>query len=98
MARKLGIQLLKVLSDYKLVVGQVYGEYEAKAHTMGRYLEKIKELTPSFLSFEIVQIFRMENARVDLLSKLATMEYLEIHRRAYVENLERPSIEGEPPS
>lgn len=46
---------------------------------MVKYLENIKELTPSFLFFEIVYIPRMENYLVDLLLRLAITKFLEIH-------------------
>lgn len=45
---KLGVQCLKALSDFQLVVGQVRGEYEAKAPILKKYLEKVKEIILSF--------------------------------------------------
>lgn len=42
-----------------------------------------------------MQILKIENFWVDLLSRLATAECPKIHREAYVENLKKPSIEDE---
>lgn len=95
LANELGVHHLKTFSDSQLVVGQVYGEYNVKAPTMERYLQKVKEITPSFSSFEIVQIPKAKNSQADLLSKLVTMEYPEIHKEAFMEYLEKPSIEDE---
>lgn len=60
---------------------------------MKKYLYKVKEIT-LFFFFEIVQILGLENSQADLLSRLAIMEYPEIYKGAYMENLEKSSIEG----
>lgn len=38
---------------------------------------------------------RSENVRVDLLSKLATLDYLNLHKMTYLKVLDGPSIEEE---
>ena len=60
---------------------------------MVRYLEKVKELTPAFSSFNIRQIPRLENTRADLLSKLATSALAELPRGILFKVLKHPSAE-----
>ena len=48
-----GAQHLKVFSDSQLAVGQIKGEYEVWEKNMKKYLQKIKNLTSTFLSFDI---------------------------------------------
>ncbi|KAL0458481.1 UNVERIFIED_CONTAM: hypothetical protein Slati_0475300 [Sesamum latifolium] len=56
--------------DSQLVVKQVEGTYEAKEETMIQYLQQIADLKIKFHHFQIIQISREENAKVDSLSKL----------------------------
>ena len=60
---------------------------------MARYLEKVKELTPAFNSFNIRQIPRLENTRADLLSKMATSAPAELPKGILFEVLKHPSTE-----
>ena len=53
LAKDVRAKHLKVFNDSELVMGQVKDEYEARKKNMKRYLEKVKELTTSFLSFDI---------------------------------------------
>ena len=39
---------------------------------MAAYLEYVQELNGSFVSFEVVHVPRKQNARADLLAKLAS--------------------------
>ena len=59
---------------------------------MKRYLEKIKELTTSFLIFDIRQVPQAQNTRADALSKLAASLPPEIQKKTYVEVLENSSL------
>ena len=52
-AKELEVDRLKAYSDFQLVVGQVSGNYEAQEKSMIKYLEKVKNLTPTFNSFDI---------------------------------------------
>ncbi|KAL0420635.1 UNVERIFIED_CONTAM: hypothetical protein Slati_3086400 [Sesamum latifolium] len=58
--------------DSQLVVKQVEGTYEAKEESMIQYLQQIANLKIKFYHFQIIQIPREENAKVDSLSKLAS--------------------------
>ena len=72
-------------------MGQVNENYEAREDSMAKYLEKVKELVPTFSSFNIRQISRMENTRADLLSKLATLAPTELPKGVLFEVLKCPS-------
>ena len=52
-AKELGIDRLRVHSDFQLVVGQVNGNYEAREDSMAKYLKKVKELVSTFSNLDI---------------------------------------------
>lgn len=69
--KEVGIQHLPTFSDSQLVVRQVKGKCEVREENMKKYLDKVKDLIPSFQSFHVQQAPREENARAGILSKLA---------------------------
>jgi len=71
LAKKMGAKGLLAKSDSLLVTGQVMGEYQAKDPQMAAYLEYVQVLKESFEVFELVHVPREQNARDDLLAKLA---------------------------
>ena len=68
----MGAQSLLAKSDSLLVTGQITREYQAKDPQMTAYLEYIQVLKGSFVVFELVHVPREQNARADLLAKLAS--------------------------
>ncbi|XP_068503697.1 uncharacterized protein [Phaseolus vulgaris] len=68
----MGAKVLMAKSDSLLVTGQVTGEFQAKDPQMAAYLEYVQELKRSFVLFEVVHVPREQNARADLLAKLAS--------------------------
>ena len=64
--------MLVAKSDSLLVTGQVTGEFQAKDPQMAAYLKYVQELKGSFVLFEVVLVPREQNARADLLAKLAS--------------------------
>ena len=72
LAKEMGAQSLLAKSDSLLVTGQVTGEYQAKDPQMDAYLGYVQVLKGSFAVFELVHVPREQNARVDLLAKLAS--------------------------
>ncbi|KAL0462882.1 UNVERIFIED_CONTAM: hypothetical protein Slati_0175800 [Sesamum latifolium] len=72
MAHEAGARHLLAYSDSQLIVKQVEGTYEAKEENMIQYLRQIAELKTSFDCFQLIQILREENVKVDCLSKLAS--------------------------
>ncbi|XP_068504532.1 uncharacterized protein [Phaseolus vulgaris] len=72
LAKEMGARVLLAKSDSLLITGQVTGEFQAKDPQMAAYLEYVQELRKSFVSFEVVHVQREQNARADLLAKLAS--------------------------
>ncbi|XP_068498322.1 uncharacterized protein [Phaseolus vulgaris] len=72
LAREIGAQSLLAKSDSQLVTRQVTGEYQAKDPQMAAYLRYVEVLKGAFAAFELVHVPREQNARVDLLAKLAS--------------------------
>ena len=72
LAKEMGARVLMAKSDSLLITGQVTGEFQAKDPQMAAYLEYVQELRRSFVLFEVVHVPREQNARADLLAKLAS--------------------------
>ncbi|XP_068504010.1 uncharacterized protein [Phaseolus vulgaris] len=72
LAREMGAKSLMAKSDSMLVTGQVTGEFQAKDPQMATYLEYVCTLKTSFAEFELIHVPREQNARADLLAKLAS--------------------------
>jgi len=72
LAKEMGAKVLMGKSDSLLVTGQVTSEFQAKDPQMAAYLEYVQELRRSFALFEVVHVPREQNARADLLAKLAS--------------------------
>jgi len=72
LAKEMGAQNLLVKSDSQLVTGQVSGEFQAKDPQMAAYLRYVQLLKGAFSAFELVHVPREQNARADLLAKLAS--------------------------
>ena len=72
LAKEMGAKSLMVKSDSLLVTGQVIGEYQAKDPQMVAYLQYVQILKETFAVFELVNVLRKQNARADLLAKLAS--------------------------
>ncbi|XP_073116127.1 uncharacterized protein [Elaeis guineensis] len=71
MAKELKIDSLKVFTNSQLIMRQVKGEFEARDPIMAIYLQKVKDLPTNLRYFEIFHISRTENARANILFKLA---------------------------
>ena len=72
MVQRMGGKSIKVISDSRLVVGQVKGQFEAKDERMQGYLSQVKCLQSKFDSFDLLHIPRTGNAHADSLAMLAT--------------------------
>jgi len=72
LAKEMGAQSLLAKSDSQLVTGQVAGEYQVKDPQMATYLKYVQVLKGAFATFELVHVPREQNARADLLAKLAS--------------------------
>jgi len=72
LAKEMRAKVLMAKSNSFLVTEQVTSEFQAKDPQMAAYLEYMQELRRSFALFEVVHVPREQNARADLLAKLAS--------------------------
>ena len=72
LAKEMGARSLLAKSDSLLVTGHVTGECQAKDPQMVAYLRYVQVLKGAFAAFELVHVSREQNARADLLVKLAS--------------------------
>ncbi|XP_061349744.1 uncharacterized protein LOC133294981 [Gastrolobium bilobum] len=91
-AKEMGARRLKVFSDSQLVTFQISSEYQTKGPLMCRYLEKVKELMESFEGVEVEHIRRAENARADILAKMASTKSPGNNRSVIQHNMPNPCI------
>ena len=90
LAKEMGAQSLLAKSDSLLVTGQVTGEYQAKDPHMAAYLMYVQVLKGAFTAFELVHVPIEQNARADLLAKLASSGKGGRQRTVIQENLKAP--------
>ena len=72
MVQKIGGKTVKMLSNSRLVVGQVKGELEARNTRMQEYLSQVRCIQTKFESFDLSYIPRNGNTHADSLATLAT--------------------------
>ena len=90
LARDMGARRLMAKTDSLLVTGQVTGEFQAKDPQMPAYLEYVHTLKVSFAEFELIHVSREQNARADLLAKLASSGKVGRQRTVIQETLKVP--------
>lgn len=57
-AKELEVQHLKAYSDSQLIIGHVLNEYEVREKNIKKYLQKVRDLTSTFYTFNIQQVPR----------------------------------------
>ena len=72
LAKKMGAHNLLVKSDSQLITGQLSGEFQAKDPQMAAFLRYVQLLKGAFSALELIHVPREQNARADLLAKLAS--------------------------
>jgi ribonuclease HI len=95
LAKEMDITDLKAKSDSQLVTTQVSGEFQAKDPQLIKYLERVRGMANHFKSFELVYVPREQNAREDLLSKLASIKKPGSNRTFIQETIASSSITEE---
>ena len=89
MVQKIGGKAVEMISDSRLVVGQVKGELEARDARMQEYLSRVKRLQSGFDLFSLSHVSRSGNTHADLLAALATSSAGDLPRIILVEHLDR---------
>jgi len=72
LAKEMGAEEVQCRSDSKLTVGHLTEEFQVKDHMMIQYYHKVVNLLSAFKIAKVEHIRREQNARADLLSKLAS--------------------------
>jgi ribonuclease HI len=93
LAREMEVTDLRAKSDSQLVTNQVSGDYQTKDPQLIKYLEKVQSLASQFKCFELIYVPREQNARADLLSKLASTKKPGNNRTVIQETIAKPSSE-----
>ncbi|GAV60119.1 RVT_3 domain-containing protein [Cephalotus follicularis] len=91
-AKHLEVQKFEASSDSQLIAGLTSGEYEAREYIIAKYLAHVQSLKSAFQVCRILKVPSVENARADLLSKLATSGDLEKNQTVLVDYLDMPTI------
>ncbi|XP_071727803.1 uncharacterized protein [Rutidosis leptorrhynchoides] len=89
----MGIKHLRAYVDSQIVAQQVNGAFEAKHMSMKRYLQQVEKISKNYESLEVVQISRNKNKKADVLSKLATLIFDDLHKKVLIEVLKEKSID-----
>jgi len=90
LAKEMGARSLLAKSDSQLVTGQVTGEYQAKDPQMAAYLGNVQVLKGAFAVCKLVHVPREQNARANLLAKLASSSKGGRQRTIIQETLKTP--------
>lgn len=96
LAKEMNITDLRAKSDSQLVINQVLGEFQTKDPQLVKYLERVRNLATYFNSFQLTYVPREQNARADLLSKLASTKKPGSNRTFIHETIANPDINEEP--
>jgi ribonuclease HI len=95
LAQEMGAENLRAKSDSQLVMSQSTGEYQTKDPQLIKYLAKVQDLAKRFMFFEAVYVPREQNARADLLAKLASTKRPGNNRTVIQEVITTPSTNNE---
>ena len=91
MVQRMSGKSVKIFSDWRLVVIQVKGEFEAKDERMQGHLNQVKCLQSKFESLDLLHIPRNGNAYAESLTLLATSSTQNLPRVILVEDLYKPT-------
>ncbi|XP_071727777.1 uncharacterized protein [Rutidosis leptorrhynchoides] len=81
-------------AEYELVANQFNGSFDAHELSMQKYLKLLKETAKKFEHFELAQVSRSQNKKVDALSKLEALTFLHFQKQVWVEELPSKAIDG----
>ena len=82
---------IRAYCNSRLIVGQVWGDFEAKDPRMLWYLNQVKCLSDGFHSFTLEQVPRSKNSHADSLATLVTSSREKLLRIILVEDHATPA-------
>jgi ribonuclease HI len=71
-AKDMGAKRVKICKDSQLVASQVTGEFQVREEHLQEYVLQVQAKMKEFDFVDIVHVPREQNARADILSKLAS--------------------------
>ena len=92
MVKQLGGEVVELYSDSRLVVGQVFIDFEARDERMQGYLAKVQSARAQFKGFVLKQIPKGQNSHADSLVILATSLESSLPRVVIVEDIDSSSL------
>ena len=84
--------MVELYSDSRLVVGQVFIDFEARDERMQGYLAKVQSARAQFKGFVLKQIPKGQNSHADSLVILATSLESSLPRVVIVEDIDSSSL------
>lgn len=95
-AASLGVEEIEARVNAQVVVNQVKGEFAVKSERLRRYLQEVERRRAHFRYFQIQQVLKVENQKVDKLGKAASgQEGYSLLEEAVVRIVEVPGIRVE---
>ncbi|XP_071740826.1 uncharacterized protein [Rutidosis leptorrhynchoides] len=92
---KMHVTKLRAFTDSQVVANQFSGSFNAHELSMQKYLKLLQELAMQFEHFELAQVPRSQNKKVDALSKLAALTFSHFQKQVWVEELPSKSIDND---
>ena len=87
----MGVKIVEMFLDSRLIVGQVKGELEARDTRMQEYFSQARRIQTRFEFFDLSYIPRNGNIHTDSLVTLATSSTQDLPRVILVEDLCAPT-------
>lgn len=75
LAKRLGVEVLHIRSDSKLIVNQTKGEWKCKDADLQRLLAEVHKIGQDFRAISIEWVPREQNKRADKLCRQAIQKY-----------------------
>ena len=95
LAKSVEAELILIMGDSQLVIGQVNGTCEAKEERMRKYLNRVVRLVKKFKEVDFVQIPREKNLEADTLAKeVSANEAMdEFNEIQYMPSIDFPKVQ-----
>ena len=91
--QNLGGKVIRAYCHSRLIVGQVWGDFEAKDLRILWYLNQVKRFSGGFHSFTLEQVPQITNSHANLLATLAIASQENLPRIILVENYALPAYD-----
>lgn len=90
--KELGVQHMKAYNDSQLIVGHILNEYEVREERMKGYLQKVKDLTSTFCSFNIQHVPEKKKLRPILYQSLQPLHHANYIHKSSLKSQKNPVL------